>query len=115
MRTRGGKILHEFEMPRDKGDRPARPAPRPRLELKDRLQRLGLNESRSILVSTNKQFAEWSQVFPHAACVVTLIDRLVHRAEIIDIDAESYRLKEAKERAANKAATRGTRRRATGA
>jgi DNA replication protein DnaC len=73
------------------------------------------NESRSILLSTNKPFAEWSQFFPHAACVVTLIDRLVHRAEIIDIDAESYRLKEAKERAAKKAATRGTRRRAAGA
>ncbi|MFS8071130.1 MAG: ATP-binding protein [Byssovorax sp.] len=73
------------------------------------------NESRSILLSTNKPFAEWSQVFPHAACVVTLIDRLVHRAEIIDIDAESYRLKEAKARAAKKAATRGTRKRAAGA
>jgi DNA replication protein DnaC len=70
------------------------------------------NESRSILLSTNKPFAEWSQVFPHAACVVTLIDRLVHRAEIIDIEAESYRLKEAKERAAKKAATRGPRKRA---
>ena len=42
------------------------------------------------MLSTNKPFAEWSQVFPHAACVVTLIDGLVHRAEIIDIDAESY-------------------------
>jgi hypothetical protein len=38
-----------------------------------------------------------------------LIDRLVHLAEIIDIDAESYRLKEAKERAAKKAAPRATR------
>jgi hypothetical protein len=47
--------------------------------------------------------------------VVTLIDRLVHRAEIIDIDAESYRHKEAKERAAKKAATRGARKCAAGA
>lgn len=70
------------------------------------------DEPRSILLSTNKPFAEWSQVFPHAACVVTLIDRLVHRAEIVDIEADSYRLKEAKERAAKKAATRGGRRRA---
>jgi hypothetical protein len=36
-------------------------------------------------------------VFPHAACVVTLVDRLIHRAEVIDIEAESYRLKEAQE------------------
>ena len=42
----------------------------------------------------------WSEVFPHAACVVTLVDRLIHRAEVIDINAESYRLKEAKDGAA---------------
>lgn len=50
-----------------------------------------------LLLSTNKAFAEWGEVFPHAACVVTLVDRLIHRAEVIDIEAESYRLKEAKE------------------
>jgi DNA replication protein DnaC len=72
------------------------------------------DEPRAILLSTNKPFAEWSQVFPHAACVVTLIDRLVHRAEIIDIEADSYRLKEAKERATKKAATRGPKRRPPG-
>jgi DNA replication protein DnaC len=70
------------------------------------------DDSRAIVLSTNKPFAEWSQVFPHAACVVTLIDRLVHKAEIIDIEGDSYRLKEAKERAAKKAASRGARRRA---
>jgi DNA replication protein DnaC len=50
-----------------------------------------------LLLSTNKTFSDWSQVCPHAACVVTLVDRLVHRAEVIEIEAESYRLKEAKE------------------
>lgn len=34
-----------------------------------------------------------------ATCVVTLIDRLCHHAEIIPIEAESYRLKESRERA----------------
>jgi DNA replication protein DnaC len=53
-----------------------------------------------VLLSTNKAFSEWSEVFPHAACVVTLVDRLIHRAEVIDIEADSYRLKEAKEGAA---------------
>lgn len=52
---------------------------------------------RPLLLSTNKAFTEWGEVFPHAACVVTLVDRLIHRAEVIDIEAESYRLKEAKE------------------
>ena len=36
-------------------------------------------------------------MLPDAARVATLVDRLIHRAEVIDIDAESYRLKEAKE------------------
>jgi DNA replication protein DnaC len=55
------------------------------------------DSGRPVLLSTNKAFADWGEVFPHAACVVTLIDRLVHRAEVIDIEADSYRLKEAKE------------------
>jgi IstB-like ATP binding protein len=49
---------------------------------------------------------EWHEVFPNAACVVSLIDRLVHRCEIVAIEGESYRLKEAKARAEQKAATR---------
>lgn len=61
---------------------------------------------RPILLSTNKAFADWGEVFPHAACTVTLVDRLVHRAEIIEIDGDSYRLKEAKERASKKTASR---------
>jgi IstB-like ATP binding protein len=48
------------------------------------------------VLSTNKAFSEWGEVFPHAACVVTLVDRLIHHAEFIDIDADSYRLKEPK-------------------
>lgn len=61
---------------------------------------------RPILVTTNKVFSEWNQVFPNASCVGTLIDRLVHRAEILTLEGESYRLKEAEERAAAKAKSR---------
>jgi DNA replication protein DnaC len=61
---------------------------------------------RPIVLSTNKAFAEWSEVFPHAACTVTLVDRLVHRSEILEIEGDSYRLKEAKERAAQRTAKR---------
>jgi DNA replication protein DnaC len=57
---------------------------------------------RSIVLTTNKPFAEWTDVFPNAACVVTMIDRLLHKAEIAEIHAESYRFKEAKERAAKR-------------
>ncbi len=55
-------------------------------------------EAKSTLITTNRPFAEWGEVFPNAACVVSLVDRLVHHAEIIAIQGESYRLKEAKER-----------------
>ena len=38
------------------------------------------------LITTNKAFSEWSEVFPNASCVVAMIDRLVHHAEIIPIE-----------------------------
>jgi DNA replication protein DnaC len=61
-----------------------------------------------ILLSTNKPFSQWTEVFPHAACVVTLVDRLIHRAEVIEVDADSYRLKEAKELSAARTKQRKT-------
>lgn len=54
---------------------------------------------RSIVVTTNRAFTEWGELFPSATCVVPLVDRLVHHCEIVSIDGESYRLKEARERA----------------
>lgn len=59
-------------------------------------------EQKSTLITTNRKFAEWNEVFPNAPCVVSLVDRLVHHAEIIAIDADSYRLKEANERSAQR-------------
>ncbi len=55
-------------------------------------------EEKATLITTNRPFSEWNEVFPNAACVVSLIDRLVHHSEIIQIEGESFRLKEAKER-----------------
>jgi len=63
-----------------------------------------------IVVTTNKAFADWGEVFPNASCTVTLVDRLVHHAEIAEIRGKSYRLKEAKEEAARKAKDRAARR-----
>lgn len=63
-------------------------------------------QQRPILLTTNKVFGEWNQVFPNAVCVVTLVDRLLHRAEIVALEGKSYRLKEAQERAARKAKSR---------
>ncbi len=55
-------------------------------------------QEKPTLVTTNKPFSQWGEIFPNASCVVSLIDRLVHHSEIITIDAASYRLKEAKEK-----------------
>lgn len=54
-------------------------------------------EKKPTIITTNKPFAEWNQIFPNAACVVSMVDRLVHNSEIISIEADSYRLKEAAE------------------
>lgn len=55
-------------------------------------------EKRSTIVTTNRPFQDWGEVFPNAACVVTLVDRLLHKAEVVVIQGESYRAKEAAQR-----------------
>ena len=66
-------------------------------------------EQKSTIVTTNKPFTEWQDVFPNAACVVSLVDRLIHHAQMITIDGDSYRMKEAQERAGKAKRTRNTR------
>ena len=61
-----------------------------------------------VIITTNKSFGEWNQGFPNAACVVTLVDRLMHKAEILTLAGKSYRLKEAQERAARNAQSRAS-------
>jgi DNA replication protein DnaC len=48
-------------------------------------------EAKSTLITTNRPFAQWGEVFPNAACVVSLVDRLVHHAQVIALDGDSYR------------------------
>jgi DNA replication protein DnaC len=63
-------------------------------------------EQNSTLITTNLAFGDWPSVFPNAACVVSLVDRLIHNAELIDIEGKSYRDKEAGERAQQRAKKR---------
>jgi DNA replication protein DnaC len=63
-------------------------------------------QKKSTVLTTNKAFAEWGEVFPNAACVVSLIDRLMHRAELVRIEGDSYRQKEAEERQARRRSER---------
>ena len=63
-------------------------------------------EARSIIVTMNVSFAEWNTIFPSAACVSAMIDRLTHHASILSFAGESYRLKESAEHQA-KAKSKG--------
>lgn len=68
------------------------------------------NDARPVVLTTNKPFAEWAEVFPNAGCVVTLVDRLIHRSEILTLAGESYRLREAQQRSAERQKKRGSKR-----
>jgi DNA replication protein DnaC len=48
-------------------------------------------ERKSLVLTTNLPFSEWPTIFPNAGSAIALIDRLVHHAEIITIDGDSYR------------------------
>lgn len=51
-------------------------------------------ERKPLIVTTNKSFQEWGEVFPNATCLVTLLDRLIHHADVTKLDGKSYRLRE---------------------
>lgn len=55
-------------------------------------------QDRATVVTTNRAFSEWAEVFPNSSSVVALVDRLVHKAEIVEVEGDSYRKKEAEER-----------------
>lgn len=44
---------------------------------------------KSAIITTNRPFAQWHEVFPNAACVVSLVDRLLLKAVVIAIEGES--------------------------
>jgi DNA replication protein DnaC len=71
------------------------------------------HEQRPIILTTNKPFAEWNEVFPNASSVTALVDRLLHHAEIVKIEGDSYRAKEAKQQATEKARKRAATRKKT--
>jgi len=64
--------------------------------------------NKPVIITTNKPFAEWGETFPNATCVVTLVDRLVHRSEIVVVAGKSFRLKESKEQSEERRKARET-------
>jgi DNA replication protein DnaC len=51
-------------------------------------------EKGSVIITTNLGFADWTQVFGDPVMTAALLDRLTHRAHIINCLWDSYRLKE---------------------
>lgn len=50
-------------------------------------------ERSSLIVSSNKSFSAWAEIFGDAVAVAAMVDRLVHHAEVIVLKGDSYRLR----------------------
>ena len=50
-------------------------------------------ERASVIVTSNKPFGRWGEVFGDDTVAAAMIDRLVHHADIVNIKGDSYRLK----------------------
>jgi DNA replication protein DnaC len=57
-------------------------------------------ERKPVILTTNRPFKEWNEVFPNATCIVTLLDRLLHHADVTAIEGESYRVRESEQETA---------------
>ncbi len=51
-------------------------------------------ERASVIVTSNKPFGRWGEVFGDAVVAAAMIDRLVHHAEVVSMKGDSYRLKD---------------------
>ena len=58
------------------------------------------NERGSLIVTTNLTFGEWTKVFPDPRMAKAVVDRITHRAHIIDTGTESWRFRHGLERRA---------------
>lgn len=54
-------------------------------------------KQKSMIITSNKTFAQWEEMFPDKLLVVAILDRLLHHGHAIHIRGESYRLKHRKQ------------------
>ncbi len=59
-------------------------------------------ERRSLMVTANHPFGEWTSVFQDAAMTLAAVDRLVHHSTIFEMNVESYRRRVALNRSSRK-------------
>lgn len=50
-------------------------------------------EKGSIILTSNKTFSEWGQVFGDEVLATAILDRLLHHCDVVSINGPSYRLK----------------------
>ncbi len=55
-------------------------------------------EKRSVIVSTNLKFSEWTSLFENETMVAALIDRLTFRSHVLNMNGTSYRSEHSGER-----------------
>jgi len=60
-----------------------------------------LYERVSTIVTTNLRFADWTQVFGDERLTAALLDRLTHKAHILEFSGESFRFRQRMERQAS--------------
>ena len=57
-----------------------------------------LYEHVALILTTNLRFADWPQVFGDERLTAALLDRLTHRAHILEFVGESFRFRQRRER-----------------
>lgn len=63
-------------------------------------------EQGALVLTTNRAFRDWNAVFPHATSIATMLDRLMHHADVTVIEGQSYRVRESEADAAARRKTK---------
>jgi DNA replication protein DnaC len=50
-------------------------------------------KQRSVILTSNKSYGQWDEIFPDQVLVTALLDRLLHHGKTLNIRGESYRLR----------------------
>ncbi|WP_306419566.1 ATP-binding protein [Anaerosalibacter massiliensis] len=54
-------------------------------------------ERKSTIITTNLSFDRWNEIFNDAVLTAALIDRMTHKSYVINMNGDSYRIKETRE------------------
>ena len=65
-----------------------------------------LYERVALIITTNLKFADWTQIFGDERLTLALLDRLTHKAYIIEFTGESYRFRQQRQRVGELTASR---------